>query len=180
MFTVARDASRPFIVRTSRAVAIDLGTRFVVRAYADDPVTDIVVAEGSVAALPAGPDSVSAAGDSLVLQRGQRARVARDGRMQFTARAPLEEYLDWTEGRLRFNGTPLRDAVRRLERWYDIDIRLTPDAVGDRPIVARQRTSLRPTCSRRSRSRWTYGSPAAAERTRLLPTDVQSGSGVPR
>lgn len=136
MFTVARDASRPFIVRTSRAVAVDLGTRFVVRAYADDPVTDIVVADGRVAAWPADPDNMSVAGDSLILQRGQRARVASDGRMQFTANAPLEEYLDWTEGRLRFNGTPLRDAVRRLERWYDIDIGLVPEAVGDRPIVA--------------------------------------------
>jgi ferric-dicitrate binding protein FerR (iron transport regulator) len=54
VFTVAHESTRPFAVRTSRAVATDLGTCFVVRAYLDDPNTDVVVAEGQVAVTAGG------------------------------------------------------------------------------------------------------------------------------
>jgi transmembrane sensor len=136
LFTVTHDSTKPFTVRTPRAVAVDLGTRFVVRAYADDPVTDIVVADGQVAVQANDSTSSATPRDSLILSRGERARVADDRQVLLSRRVALDDYLDWTEGRLHFRGTPLRDAARRLERWYDIDIVMMPASLGERPIVA--------------------------------------------
>ncbi len=147
-FTPARtlifDSARPFAVRTARAVARDLGTRFVVRAYAHDPATDVVVAEGQVAVTGGrvgglaggkhGTDSVVP--DGVVLERGQRARVDGDGRLALTRDVSLDHYFAWTEGRLVFRDTPLRDVVLQMSRWYDVDVRLASGAVGSLPVTA--------------------------------------------
>lgn len=130
-FTVVHDSTQPFAVHTERAVARDLGTRFVVRAYPGDRVTDVVVAEGEVAVAQPG-----AAGDRRVIRRGARARVTDDGNLEVTPRVALEPYFAWTEGRLVFRGTPLRDVAAQLGRWYDIDVRLTADRIADRTVTA--------------------------------------------
>jgi ferric-dicitrate binding protein FerR (iron transport regulator) len=136
LFSVTHDGSKPFTVRTPRAVAVDLGTRFLVRAYADDPLTDIFVVEGQVAVQATDSGPPGASDDSLILNSGERARVVGHEAVRLSRKVSLDEYLDWTEGKLRFRGTPLRDAVRRLERWFDIQIVLAPASLGDRPIVA--------------------------------------------
>ncbi|HEU4589182.1 MAG TPA: FecR domain-containing protein [Gemmatimonadales bacterium] len=140
VFIVTHDSTRPFAVRTARAVATDLGTRFVVRAYRDDRNTDIVVAEGQVAVTTGGaagaPAARQAAADSLVIGHGERVRVREGGGVELARNIPLEDYLGWTDGRLVFRGVPLRDAARQLARWYDIEVRLEPDAIGNRRIEA--------------------------------------------
>ncbi len=117
-FVVTHDEARPFAVHTTHAVARDLGTRFVVRAYPDEAAAEVVVAEGLVAVQP------SARTDSVVLAASQRARVTGNGRVDVTSEATIDQYLAWTEGRLVFTKAPLREVVRQLERWYDVDIRL--------------------------------------------------------
>lgn len=145
-FTVTHDAGRPFTVHTARAVARDLGTRFVVRAYSGDSSTDVVVADGLVAVARApAPERGTAARaggrpraspDSLVLARGERARLTDDGRVEHARGVELDPYFAWSEGRLVFRDTPLREAAARLGRWYDADVRVASPAVGARPLTA--------------------------------------------
>ena len=123
-FDVAHDSVRPMVVRTERVVARDLGTRFVVRAYADASATEIVVAEGKVGV------------DTLVLERRQRAAVTADRKIHLTSGVALDRYFAWTEGRLVFRDTPLREVVSQLARWYDVDIRLAGRGLGDRRLTA--------------------------------------------
>ena len=138
-FTVAHDATRPFAVRTARTVTRDLGTRFVVRAYPGDPATDVVVAEGRVAV-----GRTAATSDAHILGRGARARVMDDGPVVVTPRVALDPYFAWTEGRLVFYATPLREAAAQLARWYDIDVRLSSDAIGGRTVTASLRDEPAP------------------------------------
>src|SRR6266478_6130011 len=49
LFTVVHDSTRPFRVRAKGAVAEDIGTRFDLRAYAEDSLVAVAVAEGVVA-----------------------------------------------------------------------------------------------------------------------------------
>lgn len=123
-FDVVHDSTRPMQVHTARATARDLGTRFVVRAYAEAPATEIVVAEGKVAV------------DTLVLERGHRARVAGDGRARVSTGVPLDRYFGWTEGRLVFHDTPLREVAKQLARWYDVDVRIADAGLGNRRLTA--------------------------------------------
>jgi transmembrane sensor len=137
-FEVVHDTRRPFMVRAGDLVAKDLGTEFTVRAYPEDAGARVVVREGRVAiraaATEAAPERVVAPGQLGRLGAGQEPTVEQ---------ADTAAWFAWTEGRLVFDGTPLRDALPQLSRWFDLDFRLADSALGDVPLTATLRT--RPT-----------------------------------
>ena len=133
-FTVIHDDRHPFAVRTAHGVAQDLGTRFVVRSYPTDAIVDVVVAEGRVS-LTSARGSTPAA-DSLLLTEGDVGRVTAAGHLAMERGVSLERYLGWTEGRLVFQDTPLRDAVLQLGRWYDLDVQLADSTLGAKRLTA--------------------------------------------
>ncbi len=136
-FTVTHDSTRPFAVHTARGVATDLGTRFGVQAYVADSTLEVVVAEGKVA-LSSRRDALprSHVQESLLLAQGDLGRVARDGRLTTMRGVSVDRYLAWTEGRLEFGDTPLREALIRIGRWHDLEIRLADPTLGRRPLTA--------------------------------------------
>jgi ferric-dicitrate binding protein FerR (iron transport regulator) len=159
-FEVQYDAHRPFVVRTARAVARDLGTRFVVRAYADLPHTDVVVTEGLVALTAARPaphradgaravdqppkspeppasiHTVSRDTDLLLLGRGDLGRLDARDRLSRVSGVDTSAALAWARGELVFTDTPVREVTAELRRWYGADIRVGDDVVGARPLTA--------------------------------------------
>ena len=134
-FDVAHDSHRPFTVRAGDLVAKDLGTEFTVRAYPEDAGARVVVREGRVAiraaSTQATPERVVAPGQLGRLGSGQEPTVEP---------ADTAALFAWTEGRLVFDGTPLRDALPQLGRWFDLDFRLADSALGDVPLTATLRT----------------------------------------
>jgi ferric-dicitrate binding protein FerR (iron transport regulator) len=144
-FDVAHDSAKPFRVHTDRTVAQDLGTKFVVRAYASSPEVRVVVAEGLVSlrrrsdsaptARGAAGDSASGA-DSVLLRPRDLGRLEPDGRLTLETGVVLDDYTAWTSGRLVFTNTPLRDAIPRLSRWYDAELRLDDPSLGRETFTA--------------------------------------------
>jgi transmembrane sensor len=112
-------------VTTRHLVARDLGTRFDVRAYPDERASEVVVAEGKVAV---GADSAQ---PPALLGAGQLATVGAGASLRVRSGVDVSRLLAWTEGRLLFRDTPLRDVRRQLERWYDVDLRLASADLGD-------------------------------------------------
>ena len=131
-FVVSHDDTRPFLVHTATTTTEDIGTAFVVRAYAADSVTEVVVAEGAVALHPA----AGGAGRGVALSRGQLGRVEQSGLVSVMDDVDLSTYLAWTQGRLVFHKTPLRQVGRELERWYDVEIELPDSALAQVPVTA--------------------------------------------
>ena len=135
-FVVTHDSTRPFTVHTSGMVARDLGTRFDVRAYSDERVTEVLVAEGRVQVDRPQSESVDSpstdipARPAMVLAAGQLAHVNPRGELSVRSHVNLERRLAWTDGRLLFKDTPLRDVRQQLERWYDVEVRLSQAGLG--------------------------------------------------
>jgi ferric-dicitrate binding protein FerR (iron transport regulator) len=48
----------------------------------------------------------------------------------------LDDYTAWTNGRLVFTDTPLREVIPRLSRWYDVEIRLGDSDLGRETFTA--------------------------------------------
>ena len=159
-FEVRHDAHRPFVVRTARAVARDIGTRFVVRAYSDLPNTDVVVTDGLVV-LDAAPSALQPAGGKratlsgptssaspaaartndrdaggVLLGPADRGRIDARGMIHRVIGVDTTGALAWARGELVFNDTPLRAVVAELRRWYDADITVGDDVVAARPLTA--------------------------------------------
>ncbi len=136
-FQVAHDSTRPFIVHAANAVTRVLGTEFSVRAYPDDREVEVVVKTGKVAlrrssSLPA--DAATSLG--AILTKGQLGRVGFGGPATVMKEVDLDRLLGWTEGRLVFHRTPLREAVAQIQRWYDLEIHLASPALAANAVTA--------------------------------------------
>ena len=134
-FQVAPDSQRPLRVHTAASLTEDLGTAFVVRAYADQVATEVVVAEGRVALSRADTTAVPHS-PALVLEARDLGRLEPRGVAAVRRGVDVGRYLAWTRGVLAFDGTPLGDVVRTLGRWYNVEIRLADSALATRRLTA--------------------------------------------
>jgi transmembrane sensor len=134
-FDVAHNAAMPFRVRAKGAVAEDIGTRFDVRAYPDDPDVVVIVADGAVKFGRARRDTTGRGADGVVVRRGERARLDGVDSATTVDRVSLR-MVDWTEGRLSFTRTPLADIARALGRWYGLDVRVNNTMLAQRLVTA--------------------------------------------
>jgi ferric-dicitrate binding protein FerR (iron transport regulator) len=123
LFMVVHDARHPFEVRTGRATVRDVGTTFAVRAYRDDAESKVAVAEGEVAL---GTASLRAR-DVATIDAGGAISVRRG--------VDVSTYLAWTQGRLAFADTPLRDVARELSRTFGLDVQIADSAMAGQRIT---------------------------------------------
>jgi len=130
--TVTHDAARPFTVHTAYGVAVDLGTRFGVRAYQADSAVQVTVQEGRVA-LEAAHSSPHA---RVVLAAHDVGTATAAGRLWAERGVEIGPRLAWKDGRLELRAVPLREAVIELSRWYGVDVRLGDSVSANRPLRA--------------------------------------------
>ncbi len=121
-FAVVHNAAQPFAVRTARADVRDVGTTFSVRAYADDADGRVAVTEGKVRV------------GTASLARGDLAVIDGGGRVAVRHGVDLTPYIAWTQGRLAFDGTPLRDVARELDRAFDVRITIADSGLAGDPV----------------------------------------------
>ncbi|MBE9599443.1 FecR family protein [Pedobacter sp. MC2016-24] len=116
-FEVAHNASHPFIVSTNEQQVKVLGTSFNVNAYANERKTVTTLLNGRVEL------SSSRVSATTQLHPGQQAVFDQSGFGVGAVDATL--YAAWKDGEFRFKATPLIEALRQVERWYDLDIDYT-------------------------------------------------------
>ena len=132
-FAVEHDARRPFRVHASDLVATDLGTEFLVRAYPEDAGARVVVRSGLVAVQASRNRGTSV--QERVVKPGQLGRLAAGAPL--VERADTAAYFAWTRGTLVFDGTPLRQALPQLSRWYNLQFQLADTSLGSIPLSGR-------------------------------------------
>ena len=120
-FEVAKDASKPFYVRTDAFTINVLGTKFNVKAYKDDKEYTTVLVEGKVSMKVQdqffSKDVILSPNQKLTLVKGQddfqRSNVDETG-----------FYTNWIYGYLEFKNANLSDVLKSIQRYYNIDIEL--------------------------------------------------------
>lgn len=114
-FEVAHDQEHPFRVSVRDCSVEVLGTRFNVNAYQDVETVEVVLAEGRVKFVTPSRDEIPMnPAERLQFSQGVATKMPTDP----------EPYHAWTEGKLMFRGASMAEVMRRLERWYHVDIRL--------------------------------------------------------
>ncbi|MDR0766265.1 MAG: DUF4974 domain-containing protein [Odoribacteraceae bacterium] len=119
-FDVAPRAGQPFIVKTGEVTLRVLGTLFNVEAYPGEPV---------VATLVNGSLRLSAGTREELLHPGQRATVD-DGKV-LIEETRAAGAVDWTRGFLTFTDTSLDVIMKRLARWYDVEVEYLSPRAGE-------------------------------------------------
>lgn len=102
----------PFVVLSNKQRVEVLGTHFNINSYVDENATKTTLLEGSV--------SVSASNTSTILKPGQQA-VLTAGK---TTVIPVQtdDVVAWKNGYFMFNNESLTDVMRKVARWYDVDV----------------------------------------------------------
>jgi transmembrane sensor len=124
VFAVVHDAKRPFVVHTQHTTVRDVGTTFVVRAYAPDGAARVAVAEGEVAV------------GGAALKANDAASIDTAGRITVRRGVDVSRDFGWSTGRLEFEDTPLRDVAKEIERTYGIDVTIADSAIARKLVTA--------------------------------------------
>ncbi|WP_222539090.1 FecR family protein [Pedobacter polysacchareus] len=121
-FEIAKDKKRPFIVKTAGQETEVLGTHFNINHYADELATTTTLLEGSVRvrSLNAKGKVLLSPGEQSVL-KGQELKVQK---------ADESAALDWMNGKIVFKNETLSSIMRKVSRWYGVDVQIK-GAIGD-------------------------------------------------
>lgn len=120
-FEVVKNAAMPFRVKVNGDAAIEvLGTSFNINAYEDEAEMQATLLEGAV--------RVTKGANATVLKPGQQARVGAS--INVMNDANVAQVMAWKNGVFDFNNMGLKEVMRQLARWYDIDVEYKGQAPG--------------------------------------------------
>nr|WP_294788531.1 FecR domain-containing protein [uncultured Flavobacterium sp.] len=118
-FEVAKNKSKPFIVKSENQSIEVLGTHFNVHAYNNESVVKTTLLEGSVA--------VSYKNQKTILKPGQQSDAADHFSKIKVREVDTEEAVAWKNGRFKFDNADLKTVMKQLERWYGITVQYRGD-----------------------------------------------------
>jgi transmembrane sensor len=113
-FEVSKNKEMPFVVYTKGQEVMVLGTHFNVNAYPDEVRTKTTLLEGSVKV-----KVVNSAATAL-LKAGQQA-VFESSQLD-VADIDVAEAVAWKEGYFLFQDEDIRSIMRKIARWYDVEV----------------------------------------------------------
>jgi len=123
-FEVAKDKNHPFIVKTALQEVQVLGTHFNINSYSDEPKLITTLLEGSVKVNYGKYDLMLKPGQQSVLKLNQAATITPSD-MKIN-QANIAEALAWKNGFFRFEEEPLESVMRKVARWYNVEVTYAP------------------------------------------------------
>lgn len=121
---VSKDKHRPFIVKTKDFDVKVLGTTFNICAYKDEPLSSVVLVEGSVEVDANTAGKVKLRPNQLVSVFNNRTQVEE---------VDVSEYICWKDNMLMLNDRRVGEVLDRLARYYGVAVHYSPELY-DRPI----------------------------------------------
>lgn len=115
-FEVTKDKHAPFIVKSKGIETSVLGTKFNIRANADDKWVTTTLLEGSVLVTASGMDDVK-------MQPEQQLKI-NTGTMkaELLECSSPSDYIDWMNGKLHFEEETLKEITNTLTKYYKVNI----------------------------------------------------------
>lgn len=123
-FDVAKDPSRPFIVKTAHMDVQALGTSFCVRSFAGERTVRTTLKEGKVKV-----DVPSADGQSYILDPGMQLIFAPSEKSVSFAMVDAEKVMSWENGYLTFSNATFPEIATALERRFNVSISYSSDNI---------------------------------------------------
>jgi ferric-dicitrate binding protein FerR (iron transport regulator) len=130
---VKTNPDKPFLVTGKNLCIVAEGTSFNVKAWEDTPETVVVLVEGKV--------NISflkkqGQGLSTTLKPGQMFHYSHDVSSCYLQSVNVEKHIAWTEGKLVFREDPFSEVVKRINRWYNVNIVIKDEILKSYEYVA--------------------------------------------
>jgi transmembrane sensor len=114
-FEVAKNKNMPFKVFSNGVEVEVLGTHFDVMAYQDEPEIKTTLLEGAV--------KFRKNKSEVLLKPGQQAIVSNNSNSIAVKQANIGETMAWREGYFVFQDENIQSIMRKVSRWYNVDVR---------------------------------------------------------
>jgi transmembrane sensor len=114
-FEVAKDTLRPFKVVSDDIVTTALGTSFNVQSYREEDEMIITLVTGKVLVSLDNKES-------FVLEPGCQIFYDKTGKSAVTKKTNVDNAIAWKEGTLVFERNSYEEVIKKLERWYGVNI----------------------------------------------------------
>ena len=129
-FNVAKDKKHPFIVKSGKHKVKVLGTRFNVCAYTEDDHITTTLKSGKVNILS--EDNILAS-----LEPNQQSVYNKNTHKTVVSNIDVADIIAWLSGYWYFNGNRVEDIMKKLARWYNVEVFYMNKEIGNERIVGR-------------------------------------------
>lgn len=135
LFTVAKDASRPFVVQAGQVAVRAIGTEFNVRRAAES--TTVAVSEGVVEIMRGASRAGSSAGGSNGIRIPAGEQLVIETASSPPTAKPIEvaAVSAWQSGRLEFENETLRVVIATVNRYSEREIVITEPGLNELRIT---------------------------------------------
>lgn len=123
-FEVAHNPKMPFHVMTKDLRVRVLGTKFNFRDYSEDQEVVVTLMEGKVAL-----NNQIQQEAELILHPNERMVLDKQDGVMKKESIEAKSRIQWTEGKLIFDETPLTEVAKILERTYDVRMKFANDSL---------------------------------------------------
>jgi transmembrane sensor len=118
-FNVTSDNKKPFIVSTDKIDVKVFGTSFNVMAYGDEHITEVTLESGHIELFRKSNNIIKSIG---LLKPNQSCIYNSLSDSNRISSINTKEKLSWLDGKLTFKYEPFEDVVRKINRWYNVNI----------------------------------------------------------
>lgn len=133
-FEAAHNEKIPFVVNAGDILVVAHGTTFNVMAYPDENKIETSLISGSVElrrSLPSGKTETF-----YKMNPRDLSVYDKDNKQLATRSVNDERYYCWKDGKLIFTKEPLEEVVRKLGRWFNVDIKIEDPKLCDLTLTA--------------------------------------------
>lgn len=132
LFTVTASKRHPFIVSTDDICVTAHGTVFNVSDYPEDLTASATLCSGVVSVCKANGDN-----REVTLTPDQALTLEKASGSMTVKKTDAQEATSWKDGNLRMRSLPLEQALKIVERKFNVDIHLTTDKYNDAVLTAK-------------------------------------------
>ena len=123
-FMVAHNKDVPFIVGTKNLDIKATGTEFNVSAYPGDEIVETTLVEGQVGIYESGSDI-----RLETLEPGECIKYNSQKNNCTMESGDIQKYIAWKDGVLIFKNDSIPEIAKKLERWYNVDVKIVNENV---------------------------------------------------
>ena len=125
-FDVQENQDWPFSVSLGKINVKVLGTRFNVINYKNEARTEIILESGKVELQT---ETTSRPRILAEMKPGELARFNKKDNSVALKKVDTDKYCSWINGKLIFRDDPMDEVVRKLNRWFNVDIEVADPAI---------------------------------------------------
>lgn len=119
-FEISPNKNIPFRVQSGNQIVEVLGTHFNINSYDDEDYVKTTLLEGSVKViLNSKPNVIS---NTRLLKPGEQSLTKSSRSDIRIENADTEKAIAWKNGYFKFRNTPIKEIMREIERWYDVEL----------------------------------------------------------